>query len=101
MSQQRRAEARVSTERPERWVKQLVSHLGRRLSGSVDEATGVGRLTGEGMAATLTPADGVLVLEAAADDDERLERITGVVGSHLERFAAATEELRVEWRPAG
>jgi hypothetical protein len=95
------AVARVATERPERWIKQLVSHLGRRLDGSLDEETGVGTLAGPGMAATLSPADGGLLLEARADDQEQLDRITNVVGGHLERFAASTEPMTVRWQPAG
>ena len=98
---QLQAVARVSTERPERWIKQLVSHLGRRLEGGVDEATGVGTLTGPGMAATLSPTDAGLLLEARADDQEQLDRITTVVGGHLERFDASTEPLTVVWHPAG
>lgn len=95
------AEARVPTERPERWIKQLVSHLGRRLEGSLDEESGVGTLTGPGMAATLSPTDGGLLLEARADDQEQLDRITDVIGGHLERFAASTEPMTVTWHPAG
>jgi hypothetical protein len=95
------AVARVTTERPERWIKQLVSHLGRRLEGAVDEKTGVGTLTGPGMAATLSPTDDGLLIEARADDQEQLDGITSVVGGHLERFAAATEPMTVTWRTAG
>ena len=93
------AVAQVPTERPERWIKQLVSHLGRRLEGSLDEASGVGTLTGAGMSATLSPVPGGLRLEARAGDREGLDRITGVVGGHLERFAASTEPITVTWQP--
>jgi hypothetical protein len=95
------AVARVPTERPERWIKQLVSHLGRRLEGSVDDRSGVGTLSGPGMTATLSPTDDGLLLEARADDQEQLDRITSVVGGHLERFAAGTEPMTVTWRSAG
>ena len=93
------ARAEVATARPERWLKQLVSHLGRRLEGRVDEDTGVGRLVGPRVSVTLQPAGSVLVLVASAEDCEGLARITDVVGSHLQRFAASTEELTVEWSP--
>ena len=93
------ARAEVATDRPERWIKQLVSHLGRRLEGTVDPETGVGVLRGPGFSATLTPAGPTLLLTATADDAEGLQRITSVVGSHLERFAAGTEELAVDWQP--
>ena len=93
-----RSMAEVATPRAERWAKQLVSHLGRRLAGSLDEVTGVGSLSGDGFGATLTPTTDTLVLEAWADDEEGMSRVTSVIGSHLERFAAASEELTVEWR---
>ena len=93
------ARAEVATDRPERWIKQLVSHLGRRLEGTVDPQTGVGVLHGPEFEATLTPAGPGLLLAATAEDADGLERITSVVGSHLERFAAGTEELTVHWRP--
>jgi hypothetical protein len=91
--------ADVATDAPARYAKQLVSHLGRRLEGSVDEDSGVGRLTGPAFAVTLEPAGSALVLEASAEDAEGLDRITDVVGSHLQRFAASTEELTVAWVP--
>jgi hypothetical protein len=93
------AQAEVATDRPQRWIKQLVSHLGRRLEGTVDPETGVGVLRGPGFEATLAPVGATLLLTATADDADGLERITSVVASHLERFAAGTEELTVDWRP--
>lgn len=93
------ARAEVATTRPERWLKQLIGHLGRRLEGRVDEDTDVGRLVGPGVTLTLGPAGSVLVLVASAEDAEGLARITDIVGSHLQRFAASTEELAVEWTP--
>src|SRR3954451_22374995 len=95
------AVARVATERPERWIKQLVSHLGRRLEGGVDERTGVGTLTGPGMAATLSPTDDGLLLEARAADKDHPAPTPAIVGVHPERFAAATEPMTISWRPAG
>ena len=92
------SKAEVATPRAERWVKQLVSHLGRRLAGSLDDVTGVGSLNGDGFGARLTSTTDTLVLEAWADDEEGMSRITSVIGSPLERFAAASEELTVQWR---
>jgi hypothetical protein len=80
----------VATDRPGRWIEQLVSHLGLRLEGTVAPETGVGVLRGPEIEATLTPAGHRLLLAITAEDPDDLERITSVVGSHLERFAAGT-----------
>jgi hypothetical protein len=87
--------AEVITDAPERYAKQLVSHLSRKAAA---EEIGSGtRLGLDGASATITPCDGVLLLEAKATDEETLERVQQVVGSHLERFGARSE-LVVTWQ---
>jgi hypothetical protein len=89
------ATATVATQRPERYIKQLVSHLGHRLTTEVGE-DGRGVITSEYGRATLEPADGALVLTVTADDAEALARLEDVIARHLVRFATA-EELTVTW----
>lgn len=88
--------AHVRTDAPERYAKQLVSHLGRKVAFEEDEAartwsaalgTGTGRIT---------VADGEIVLSAAGPDDEAVARVEHVLGSHLERFGTR-QELTVTW----
>ena len=87
--------ARVVTDQPGRYVKQLVSHLGHRLSTELaDDGTGV--VGFEAGRCTLTPEPGQLRLDASAPDAEALARIREVVGSHLERFGGR-EGLQVTW----
>ena len=91
--------ARVPAERPQRYIKQLVSHLAHRLStrwlppdaGTIEWPDGHCALRGE---------DGVLVLTATADDAEALAHVQDVIGRHLERFGAR-DGLRVHWAAAG
>lgn len=87
--------AEVPTDRPERWAKQLVSHLSNRLEPrevpnghAFDIGDGEGRVLAE---------PGRVVLTAVADDEETLGRIEDVLGRHLERFGEK-EDLTVDWR---
>ena len=88
----------VVTEAPERYAKQLLSHLGHKVraeslpghpepAGQLVFAYGVG---------TVLPASGSLVLRAVAGDSESLVRLQGVLGRHLEKFGAR-KELVVSW----
>lgn len=101
MTQEARATARVSTDRPQRWAKQLASHLGQKMTVT---QTGAGphlAMTFDVGSATClldTRADDALVLEVRADGPEPEARMKHVVGGHLERFGAK-ERLLVEWMP--
>ncbi|NUU21569.1 MAG: DUF2218 domain-containing protein [Streptomycetaceae bacterium] len=89
------SQARVATDRPHRYAKQLASHLGRKIDGTWDHDNGRGLLTFPFGQATLIAEDGVLhiVVEGESADIEQLE---DVVGRHLVRFAAPGE-LTVTW----
>jgi hypothetical protein len=96
-----RSEARVATDRPHRYAKQLASHLGRRSETSWDEESGAGSIAFQnGGRGTLTATEGALLL-ALETEAEHLDLLEGVVGSHLVRFGSK-DELVVEWtRDAG
>lgn len=103
--------ARVATDRPARYAKQLVSHFGVHNRGhwSSDEGRGDFTIVGEGPDSEnlkkawdgkfhvgLVAAESVLLihLEGPADLIPRFEQ---VVGSHLERFGEK-DGLTVTWR---
>ena len=91
--------ARVVTDQPDRYIKQLVSHLGHKASTDLaDDGTGV--IVLDVGRCTLTGESGTLVLVASADDDAGLSRVRDVVGRHLERFGAR-EGLQVQWTELG
>lgn len=100
-----RARADVPTETPERYAKQLVSHLGRKVEfrsdGPVSTAV-FGDGTGPTGTGSVEVGDGVLILRAEAADAEGLARVQDVLGRHLERFGQRNE-LAVTWAavPAG
>jgi hypothetical protein len=86
--------ADVSTDAPARYAKQLVSHLGRKLTWSTEGDTSSADIgTGTG---TVQVGEGVLTLLAAAPDEEGLDRVEDVLGRHLERFGQRNE-LAVTW----
>ncbi|SEC83291.1 hypothetical protein SAMN05216489_01747 [Streptomyces sp. 3213] len=91
-----RSEARVVTDRPQRYAKQLASHLGRRSETSWDEEAGEGRLVFQDGTGSLTATEGALLLAVEAEP-EFLDRLEDVVGRHLVRFGTK-DELVVEWR---
>ncbi|MEY9776472.1 DUF2218 domain-containing protein [Arthrobacter sp. MW3 TE3886] len=86
--------ASIDTDRPERWAKQLVSHLGRR--NPVENTAGGDVLSVGGGQGFVGTKDGALLLRATAPDAESLSRVEDVLARHLERFAAR-EGLKVEW----
>jgi hypothetical protein len=85
------ATASVATPTPERYAKQLAAHLGRKLEVR-EEADGLRLIFGDGTGDCVLRAEGsALEMSASAAGPAELERITHVVGSHLERFGQRNE----------
>jgi hypothetical protein len=107
------AEAGVATANAARYLAQVCRHFSqlRRhaskvhedessptdLEVQVDWSAVEGRVTFDGLGRCILNAgsDG-LALHAEAADEERLQRVQELVGSHLERFGAR-EQLEVHW----
>lgn len=87
--------ARVTTDAPARYAKQLASHLGRKIEveNLPDGGYRLSLQSGEGV---LIPEEGRLVMTATAPDAETLAVIQDVLGRHLERFGQRNE-LTVTW----
>ena len=93
------ARAEVVTATPDRFIRQLVSHLGHKATTELrPDETGV--IAVHDGRCTLTGAGELLVLEATSDSAEGLAHIKDVVGRHLERFGARAA-LQGEWSPDG
>jgi hypothetical protein len=88
--------ANVKTDRPERYLKQLVSHMGRKVDSEQSDDGSTGSMTFSSGRCTLTAEPGTLVLTVHAEDEERLAAVQDVVTRHLVRFATQ-DELVVEW----
>ncbi len=97
--------ARVKTDRPGRYGRQLASHFSAKLQTTWDNESGRGHLTFSDDArggvgeVDMVVGDGVLLLhlECEADALDHLERVVGV---HLVRFGAR-DGLEVSWRRPG
>lgn len=79
--------AAVATDRPARYGKQLVNHLGRKQGGEWDDPTSTGWVVlGDGRLEVSVTGDELVLSLTAPDTD--LERLEDVVGRHLVRFGA-------------
>ena len=88
--------AQVSTDRPGRYAKQLVSHLSRRVEGTWSDDDGRGSLEFPAGRGYLVAVDGVLDLRVEAPA-ENIAQLEDVVGRHLVRFGKR-DELVVAWQ---
>ncbi len=88
--------ADVPTDTPARYAKQLVSHLGRKVSFT-EGADGAWTIAVGDAHGRISVGDGVLSLHVEATDAETLNRLEHALGSHLERFGARAG-LSVSWR---
>ncbi|MEY9926496.1 hypothetical protein ABH926_001118 [Catenulispora sp. GP43] len=91
--------ANVATDRPERYLKQLVSHLGNTIDAEQSEDGHTGTLIFSSGACELSAEPGTLRLTARAQDAERLAAVEDVVARHLVRFGEK-DALVVRWSEA-
>jgi quinol monooxygenase YgiN len=90
-----RSEALVATDRPARYGKQLVAHLGRRNGGEWFDGDQRGYITlGTGRAELSCEPAGLRI--SVEGDADNLARLEDVVGRHLVRFGTR-DELHVRW----
>lgn len=90
------ATARLDSDRPQRYVKQLVSHLSHRLDTELIDADH-GRVTvPDGGVCLLTAGASAIDLSASAPDADSLSHVQDVVARHLLRFTESTA-LTVDW----
>jgi hypothetical protein len=83
-------------DRPERWAKQLASHVGNR--AEVVSENAVSKITfGFGGTGTISTSETAVLLSAEADSEENLSRIQEILGSHLLRFAKLEGQLTLHW----
>ena len=86
--------AEVTTAAPARYAKQLVSHLSRKVTFTIDGDTStvqLGEATGQ-----VVVGDTFLVLLASGSDEQAVAQVEDVLGRHLERFGAR-DALTVSW----
>jgi hypothetical protein len=90
--------AEVPTDAAARYAKQLLTHLGHKVTMEpLDGEPLGGRLVFAYGSATIVPGPDRLTMRATAADTESLARVQDVLKRHLEKFGAR-RELVVEWR---
>jgi hypothetical protein len=87
--------SRVATVKPVPYMRQLCKHFGHNNEAEYTSYQGSIRFPYGHCA--LQSAEGELTLTVSAGDDEALERMERVIGSHLERFGAR-DRLEVSWQ---
>ena len=90
-----RSIASVPTQRPARYGKQLVSHMGRKIKGLWDGESGQLDFNGGGDV-RLSSQDASLTLELSCEESE-VDRLEYIVGVHLARFGSK-DGLSVAWK---
>jgi caffeoyl-CoA O-methyltransferase len=90
------ATAFVVTSRPERYIKQLVSHFGNKVKSELTDEGG--RLEFDFGVCELKAAPTGIELIGTAEDAAQLETLKDVVARHLVRFGV-NDQLTVSWAP--
>ena len=90
-----RETARVPTANGARYLQQLCKHWSHKLDVTLSENEGTVRFPAA--VATMTADPEALTVRVEAEDEEALQRIKGVVASHLDRFAFKEAPLPFAW----
>lgn len=88
----------VSTESGWKYLQQLCKHWAHKLEVELTDQKGVVKFAEA--TAVMTSDPKALTVEIEAVSDEVLERMKGVVSSHLDRFAFREAPLPFDWKPA-
>jgi hypothetical protein len=87
--------ARVATQNGGKYVRQLCRHWSHKLETRVEGETGT--VTFPTAVATMAADEAAIVVSITGEDRADLERLTGVVASHLDRFAFREAPLAFDW----
>ncbi|MCL6707503.1 DUF2218 domain-containing protein [Pseudomonas sp. R2.Fl] len=93
-----KAIAVVPTENGWKYLQQLCKHWAHKLDVELGEQKGIVKFPEA--TAVMTADASALTVEVEAVSDEVLERMKGVVSSHLDRFAFREAPLPFEWKAA-
>lgn len=90
-----KSSALVPTEHASKYLQQLCKHWSHRLEVTFD--TMQGTVTFPEAVATMSAREGGLEVTVESAAAEKVERLKGVVSSHLDRFAFREAPLTFEW----
>jgi len=85
-------------EKPERYIKQLVSHWGHKYATTYDEGDGMGAFPfSDTENAVMTARPEGIAITLVTGSVERNEHMKGVIERHIDRFAFREAPLTYEW----
>jgi hypothetical protein len=87
--------AQVPTSQGARYLQQLCKHWSHKLDVQLTDHEGIVRFPHA--VATMTAGPDALTVTVEAEDEETLQRMKGVVASHLDRFAFREAPLPFDW----
>jgi hypothetical protein len=87
--------AHVPTANASRYLKQLCKHWSHKLDVELEENSGTVRFPEA--VARMKAGEAELVVTVEAESAETLERMKGVVATHLDRFAFREAPLAFNW----
>ncbi len=88
--------ARVPTTNGAKYLQQLCKHWSHKLEVQLSDNEGTVRFPSA--VATMKADPEALTVTVEAEDDETLQRMKGVVASHLDRFAFREAPLPFAWQ---
>jgi uncharacterized protein len=89
------AKASVFTAHGAKYMQQLCKHWSHKLGVELTELRGV--VTFPAAVATFAPSPDALFVTIEGEKSEEVERLKGVVASHLDRFAFREAPLKFDW----
>jgi len=87
--------AKVPTAAASKYIQQLCKHWSHKLEVDLSEQRGVVRFPAA--VATFEPGVDALIVTIEGEEGETVERMKGVVASHLDRFAFREAPLKFDW----
>jgi len=90
-----KSSALVPTEHASKYLQQLCKHWSHRLEVTFDATQGTVKFPEA--VATMSAREGGLDVLVEAEASETVERLKGVVSSHLDRFAFREAPLKFDW----
>ena len=85
-------------DKPDRYIKQLVSHWGHKYATSYDEAGATGSFPfSDTESAVMTARPEGIGITLVTGDHERNVHMRGVIERHIDRFAFREAPLNYEW----
>jgi uncharacterized protein len=93
------ATASVPTANGGKYMQQLCKHWSHKLEVDLSEERGVVKF--QTAVATFEPAADALLVTIEGEEGEAVERMKGVVASHLDRFAFREAPLPFDWKGPG